>query len=91
MYVYVWYIIALSKSIMLSTPLAMYYTLIKCYIFPVLFYLMHAKAEKCLSSFGKCIHMYHIRSLFGGNFNLVIWQILCESPNLSHTILKTIF
>ena len=31
--------------------------------------------------------MYHIRGLFGGDFNLVVWQITSESPNLSCAIL----
>ena len=29
--------------------------------------------------------------LFGNDFNLVVWQIFVESPNLNHDILKTSF
>ena len=35
--------------------------------------------------------LYHIRGLFGGDFNLAVWQITSESPNLSRVILKVIF
>ena len=34
---------------------------------------------------------YRICGLFGGDFNLVVWRITSESPNLSRTILKVIF
>ena len=34
---------------------------------------------------------YRIRGLFGGDFNLAVWRITSESPNLSHAILKAIF
>ena len=34
--------------------------------------------------------MYRIRGLFGGYFNLAVWQITSESPNLSRAILKVI-
>ena len=34
---------------------------------------------------------YRIRGLFGGDFNLAVWQITSELPNLSHAILKAIF
>ena len=35
--------------------------------------------------------IYRIRGLFGGDFNLAVWQIISESPNLSRAILKVIF
>ena len=31
--------------------------------------------------------IYRIRGLFGGDFNLVVWQIFIGSPNLNHAIL----
>ena len=34
---------------------------------------------------------YRIHGLFGGDFNLAVWQITSESPNLSQVILKAIF
>ena len=34
---------------------------------------------------------YRIRGIFGGDFNLAVWRITSESPNLSHAILKAIF
>ena len=34
---------------------------------------------------------YRIRGLFGGDFNLAVWQITSESPNLNRAILKAIF
>ena len=46
----------------------------------------------CLRSYGggrqlHSIIMYCICGLFGGDFNLVVWQITSGSPNLSHAIL----
>ena len=32
--------------------------------------------------------LYHIRGLFGGDFNLVVWQIFVGSPNLNYAIVK---
>ena len=32
---------------------------------------------------------YHIRGLFGGEFNLAVWQIKIKLPNLKHTILQS--
>ena len=29
---------------------------------------------------------YRIRGLFGGDFNLAVWQIFIGSPNLNHAI-----
>ena len=34
---------------------------------------------------------YRIRGLFGGDFNLAVWRITSESPNLNRAILKAIF
>ena len=33
------------------------------------------------------IYIYRIRGLFGGNFNLTVWQIFISSPNLNHAVL----
>ena len=38
-----------------------------------------------------CVYVYRIRGLFGDDFNLAVWQITSESPNLSHAILKVTF
>ena len=35
-----------------------------------------------------CLPKYRIRGLFGGNSNLVVWQIFVGSPNLNYIILK---
>ena len=32
--------------------------------------------------------MYRIRGLFGGDFNLVVWRIFIDTPNLKHAILN---
>ena len=34
--------------------------------------------------------MYRIHGLFGGNFNLAVWRIFIDLPNLNHTILTHI-
>ena len=31
--------------------------------------------------------IYHICGLFGGDFNLAVWQIFIGSPNLNHAVL----
>ena len=31
--------------------------------------------------------IYRIRGLFGGGFNLAVWQIFIGSPNLNHAVL----
>ena len=31
--------------------------------------------------------LYCIRGLFGGDFNLAVWQIFVGSPNLNHAVL----
>ena len=41
--------------------------------------------------FTHLLNKYRIRGLFGDDFNLAVWQITSESPNLSHAILKAIF
>ena len=33
------------------------------------------------------IMSYHIHGLFGGDFNLAVWQIFIGSPNLNHAVL----
>ena len=38
-----------------------------------------------------CTYVYRIRGLFGGDFNLVVWPITSELPNLNRAILKVIF
>ena len=32
---------------------------------------------------------YRIRGLFGGHFNLVVWQIFIGSPNLNYAIFRS--
>ena len=32
-------------------------------------------------------YTYHIHGLFGGDFNLAVWQIFIGSPNLNHAVL----
>ena len=34
------------------------------------------------------LSIYRIRGLFGGDFNLAVWRITSESPNLNRAILK---
>ena len=31
--------------------------------------------------------LYRVRGSFGGDFNLVVWQIFIGSPNLNHAVL----
>ena len=33
------------------------------------------------------VSYYHIRGLFGGDFNLVVWRIFIGSPNLNYAVL----
>ena len=35
----------------------------------------------------KAYQIYRTRGLFGGDFNLAVWQIFIGSPNFNHTVL----
>ena len=40
---------------------------------------------------GESLRIYRIRGLFGGGFNLVVWQIFNGSPSLNHVVLTSTY
>ena len=50
----------------------------------------HAVMLRCLINQPSLkIHftIYHVRGLFGGDFNLAVWRIFIGSPNLNYAVL----